>query len=208
MDYDFSLCDRKDIKEFIELNHYSKSINGVKSSYCFSIKFKNKLVGACLFGQMSTTAWKKFGEKETDVLELRRLVTLDECERNTESWFIAKCIKYLKRNTKVKVLVSYADPMYGHVGYVYQASNWNYLGTTPKDVGYIDNETHKVYHSRALRTKYKGEYKPFVVKLRNKLQQGLLENIVLEGKYCYTFNLRCKNINAVTYPKLDNKSEV
>ena len=206
MKYDFTLCDRKDIMEFIEKNHYSKSINGVKSSYCFSIKLEDSIVGACLFGQMSTTSWKKFGEKEADVLELRRLVTLDECKRNTESWFIAKCIKYLKKNTNVKVLVSYADPMHGHVGYVYQASNWNYLGETPKDKGYINQETGKVYHSRALRTKYKGEYKPFVVKLRNKLEQGLLQTIILEGKHCYTYNLYSKNINHMKYPKLKNNN--
>lgn len=63
MKYIFTLCDRKDIKDFIEKNHYSKSINGVKSSYCFSIKLEDRIVGACLFGQMSTTSWKNLEKK-------------------------------------------------------------------------------------------------------------------------------------------------
>lgn len=202
MNYQFSLVDVSSVRNFIENNHYSKSINGVKVSCCFALYDQDSvLVGACLFGQLSTTAWKKFGEKESDVLELRRLVTLDSCKKNTESWFIAKCVKWINKNTDVKVLVSYADPMYGHVGYVYQASNWNYIGKTPIDKGYIDVETGKQYHSRALRTKYKGDYKPFVKRLRKKLEGGLLESITLLGKFCYTYNLRSKNVNKNKYPK-------
>jgi len=201
--YDFKVVPASTIRGFIEEHHYSKSINGVKISHCFSLTMDNGvMVGACLFGQLSTTAWKKFGENESDVLELRRLVTLDSCKKNTESWFISKCIKWLKRNTEVKVLVSYADPMHGHVGYVYQASNWNYIGQTPPDKGYIDKENGKSYHSRALRTKYKGEYKPFVKILRKKLENNLLEEIILTGKFCYTYNLRTKNVNKNKYPKL------
>ncbi len=40
---------------------------------------------------------------------------------------------------------------------------------------YSHNITGKVYHSRALRTKYKGKYKPFVERLCNKKHLGLLE---------------------------------
>lgn len=202
VEYDFKLCNRKDIQLFIEENHYSKSINGVKVSYCFSIHdVSGNLVGACLFGQLSTTAWKKFGECEKDVLELRRLVTLDTCPRNTESWFISKCINWIRKNTKVKILVSYADPMYGHIGYVYQASNWVYCGVSGKDKGFKDPETGKIYHSRALRTKYKGDYKPFVKILRDKLDNGNLHPIDLKGKYCYTYNIKGKNIHKLDYPK-------
>ena len=52
---------------------------------------------------------------------------------------------------------------------------------------YSHNITGKVYHSRALRTKYKGKYKPFVERLRNKKHLGLLEEIELLGKHCYTY---------------------
>lgn len=201
MNFEFEQTNLKDIREFVETHHYSKSVNGVKVSFCFKITDNGKTVGVALFGQLSTTAWKRFGTKESDILELRRLVTLDSCPRNTESWFISKCLKFIKKNTSVVKVVSYADPIHNHVGYVYQASNWEYHGTTSKDTGFISPEG-KVYHSRALRTKYKGVYKPFVVKLRAMLEQGILKSVILPGKHTYVYNLRCKNNNLLSYPKL------
>jgi len=184
-------CGVKRVRKFIEDHHYSKSINGVKISCCFEVIHNGELVGAVLFGQLSTTAWKKFGSSEEEVLELRRLVLLDECERNSESRVIGHCLRWIKTNMlAVKVIVSYADPMYGHDGTIYKASNFNMVGMTPDDKGYYDPAANKTYHSRALRTKYKGEYKPFVKKLRQKLEDGLLETVVLKGKYCYVYRLR------------------
>jgi hypothetical protein len=177
-----------DVRAFIEENHYSKSINGVKITQCFAVSFENHLVGAVLFGQLSTTAWKKFGQTEKEVLELRRLVLIDECGKNSESRVIGSCIRWIKKNLlSVKIVVSYADPMYGHNGTIYKASNFTLIGKTPKDKGLIDRETGKVYHSRALRTKYKGDYKPFVKRLRQKLQDGLLDEVILDGKFCYVY---------------------
>ncbi len=201
MNYIFEITTLKDIRDFIETHHYSKSVNGVKVSFCFKISENGIIVGAALFGQLSTTAWKRFGEKETDILELRRLVTLDICPRNTESWFISKCLKHIKKNTAVLKVVSYADPLYNHVGYVYQASNWEYHGTTAKDTGYV-TPSGKVYHSRALRTKYKGEYKPFVLELRKMLDAGKLESIILPGKHTYVYKLTEKNVFCKSYPKM------
>jgi hypothetical protein len=37
--YKIKICDRKDIKDFIETWHYSKNINGLKSNYCFALMF-------------------------------------------------------------------------------------------------------------------------------------------------------------------------
>ena len=184
------LCERSEIRSFIETHHYSKSINGVKSTFCFKILFKERLVGAILFGQLSTTAWKKFSNVEEEVLELRRLVLVDAAKKNSESRVISKAIKQIKKaNSAVKFIVSYADPNYGHTGVIYRASNFKFVGMSGKDKGFVDTETGKLYHSRALRTKYKGEYKPFVLRLREKLDKGLLKPIDLKPKYCYVYAL-------------------
>ena len=178
------------IRQFIEQHHYSGSINGVKVTQCFKVTFEDSLVGAVLFGQLSTTAWKRFGKTEHEVLELRRLVLLDEAERNSESRVIGACLRWIKKNLPdVRVIVSYADPMYGHSGVIYKASNFKYEGMTPPDKGFRDIDTGKIYHSRALRTKYKGEYKPFVKRLRKKLEEGSLETIELAGKHRYIYVL-------------------
>ena len=183
-----SFCKVSDIREFIEQNHYSKNINGVKISYCFKVLWNNLLVGAILFGSMSTTAWKKFSDSEKKVLELRRLVLLDAVGKNAESRVIGFCLREIHKIDKsVEMIVSYADPKYGHDGTIYKASNFKYVGMSGKDKGYLDTETGKTYHSRALRTKYKGDFKPFVKVLKSKLQQGILIPVELPAKYCFIF---------------------
>ncbi len=188
---DIHPCAVKEVRGFIEQHHYSKSINGVKITQCFMVVHSGSLVGAVLFGQISTTAWKKFGDSESEVLELRRLVLLDECGKNSESRVIGYCLRWIKRNlSDVKIVVSYADPMYGHEGVIYKASNFKMIGVTPDDKGFYDPACDKTYHSRAMRTKYKGNFKPFVKRLRKKLEDGLLKEIILKGKFCYTYEIR------------------
>jgi len=189
-----SLCDVKDIKDFIEENHYSHNINGVKIKFCFKVEYNATLVGGVIFGALSTTAWKKFANEEKKVLELRRLVLVDNAGKNSESRVIGSCLRVIKNNDKdVEVIVSYADPHHGHEGIIYKASNFTHVGMSGKDNGFIDNETGKIYHSRALRTKYKGEYKPFVKKLREKLENGLLTPIPLPPKHCFVYWFNRKN---------------
>ena len=183
-------CSLKHIRYFVEENHYSKSVNGVKISQCFSVTHNNQLVGAVIFGQLSTTAWKKFGKKEEHILELRRLVLIDEAGRNSESRVIGWTLRWIKKNMKsVRIIVSYADPMYGHSGVIYKASNFKMIGKTKDDKGFFDPESGKTYHSRALRTKYKGDYKPFVKRLRAKLEKGELIPKVLKGKFCFVYQI-------------------
>ena len=189
MDLNFFLVNRKTIKQFIEEHHYSHSINGLKTSFCFALYDSLDMVGAVLFGGLSTTAWKKYGSSEGSVIELRRLVISDHMPRNTASWFVSRALKYIKVNSAVEIVVSYADPLYSHVGYVYQACNFIYIGKTPPDTLFYDSEYDRTYHSRALRTKYKGQYKPFVVRLRKKLVEGKLVKIRTQGKYTYVYPL-------------------
>jgi len=188
LDLEVSPCPASEVRAFIEENHYSGSINGVKITQCFRVDYNSELVGAVLFGAMSTTAWKKFDTNEKAVLELRRLVLLDKVGYNSESRVISICLKHIKRfMPEVKLIVSYADPQYGHDGTIYKAANFDYWGTSSKDKGYLDTETNKVYHSRALRTKYKGDYKPFVKRLRKRLEEGVLVPIELPPKHCFVY---------------------
>lgn len=86
------------IRDFIEKYHYSHNINGLKISQCYALFDGTLLVGAIIFGQLTTTAWKKYGEKESDVVELRRMVVSDCCPVNTNTWFMSRALKHLKKN--------------------------------------------------------------------------------------------------------------
>jgi hypothetical protein len=182
--------ERKDIKDFIEKNHYSGSINGCISDYCYSLHNPDgKMVGAMFFGRMAMkNQYKRFSENEKDVIELRRLCCIDDTPKNAESFFISRALKLLKKNWDGKVVVSYSDLEYGHEGIIYKASNFKQLETKAGAKVVIYNG--KRYHDRALRVKYKGELKPFSKKLKEALLSGEAYYKKTAGKCTYIYELK------------------
>ena len=192
-DYKVELCDRKDISTFIEKWHYSKNVNGLTITYCFKLlDITNQLIGAIIYGKIAmANVWKKYGDKETDVIELKRLCCIDNTPKNTESFFIGSTLRYLKKHTNFKTVISYADTFYNHEGIVYKASNFTYNGQTSKGKFIIYNE--KRYHDKTIRTKYKGEIKPFAKKIIEALKTGEATYQNTNGKHIYLYNLLTKN---------------
>ena len=182
------LCDRDNVVRFIEENHYSGSINGIKVDYCFGLRADGQTVSACVYGEMAmANQWKRFGESCADVIELRRLCCIDNTPKNTESYFIGATLRWLKKNTKAKVVVSYADQEYGHVGTIYKASNFDYLGKT--DGAKVIYWNGRKYHDKTIRTKYKGVIKPFAKEVADALERGEAEYRETAGKHTYTYKL-------------------
>jgi hypothetical protein len=182
-------CERKEIEKFIEQNHYSGSINGVMVSHCFKMTNDGELIGAMIYGPMGmANAWKKYGEEPEDVIELRRLCLIDETPKNSESYFIAQTLKWIKKNSSVKVVVSYADPNYGHEGTIYKATNFEHLGMTAK--GKVIWWNGRKYHDKAIRTKYKGELKPFAKRLKDALEIGEAYYAEQKPKHIYQMKLK------------------
>lgn len=144
------------------------------------------MIGAALFGSLGmANNWKKFANKECEVTELHRLCCIDDTMKNTESFFISRCLRWLKQNTEIKVVVSYADENHNHKGVIYQASNFEYLGqTTPSKMILLGE---KLYHDKAIRTKYKGELKPFAVRLKAALDAGEAKYVDTKFKHCYVY---------------------
>lgn len=64
-----------------------------------------------------------------EYLELNRFCMADSEGKNAESQAISLGIKWIKQNMpEIKLLVSYAGRKEGNYGYIYQATNWEYLG--------------------------------------------------------------------------------
>ena len=136
-DYTVESVKRKSVKNFIEKYHYSRNINGLHSDYQFGLYTEGnfglpKMIGAMLYGtpSMPDTAAKYNPINPNRCMELRRLVCIDDTPKNTESYFIGKTLRWLKQNTDIEVIVSFADQHYGHSGTIYKASNFEYLGET------------------------------------------------------------------------------
>lgn len=186
--YKVYLCDRSEITDFVEKWHYSKSINGIMSTYCFKLMDGKELVGAAIFGKCGmANVWKKYASNPNEILELRRLCLIDDTPKNTETFFIGKMLRLLRANTTLKVIISYADQHHNHVGTIYKASNFSFEGETSQ--GLLIEYNGKTYHDKTIRTTYKGTLKPFAKRIKDALEAGEAKYIKTLPKNIYLFAL-------------------
>ena len=101
-------------------------------SFAFGLFDKNnEIKGVVVYGvSCSSTLLKGIcgPEEAHNVYELNRLWVDDSVPKNGESFLIANTIKQLDK----EIIVSFADTSKGHVGYVYQATNFLYCGLSAK----------------------------------------------------------------------------
>lgn len=185
--------ERSDIGDFIETWHYSKNINGCIADYCYALYDDGVVKGAMFFGKMAmANQWKRFSDTPDDVIELRRLCCIDDTPKNTESYFLGKALRLLKKDWGGRIVVSYADKEYGHSGTIYKASNFNMVGEIKGARVIIYNG--KQYHDKTIRTKYKGVIKPYAKKIKYALESGEAFYKKTAGKYTYTYILNRRKI--------------
>lgn len=127
--------DAKDAYPFIRNIHYSRKVPNITDA--FGIFVGGVLIGVCTFGIPASRPLCVgiAGKENADrVKELNRLVILPEYNgKNYASYLVSHSLKMLDNGTFV---VSYADPSWTHVGYVYQACNFLYTGLSAKRVDY------------------------------------------------------------------------
>lgn len=97
-------------------------------SHAYGLWLATELVGVVTFGvPASRHLQKSLCPSDPDlVLELNRLWVHDSQPKNTESWFVSRALALLPP----RLVASYADPIYGHAGYIYRALNFHYAGWT------------------------------------------------------------------------------
>ncbi len=206
--FDVRPVTRSMVTGFIEKWHYSHNINGVTDEYSFGLYSENILIGAALFGKPATpgVAEAYSGGGKLQVTELRRLCCIDNTPRNTESYFIGKMIKWIRKNTTIDVILSYSDLTYGHEGIIYKATNFTLVGQSPA----VDKILYKgkLYHDKSLRVyngaKTKGAtQKPFSVELVKALRAGSAVRVPTKPKNIYIMHLKRsvhKSKNGATTP--------
>ena len=105
--------------------HYAKRIPQIM--FAFGLYENNELLGVITYGIPASPSLcmgicgKEYSDK---VLELNRVCLLNN-DKNQASYLVANSIKLLPKPT---IVVSYADSGQGHIGYVYQATNFIYTG--------------------------------------------------------------------------------
>ena len=189
IDYTIKLILRQEAEDIIKIWHYSHSLNGVMSTYCFGLFDEDVLIGVMVLGNTAMhNQWKKYTDKKENLIELRRLAIIDNTPKNTESYFIGYVLRWLKKNTNIKMVLSYADSNYNHVGTIYKASNFKYLGLT--SLGKVIMWQGKKYHDKAIRTKYNGKLKPYAQRLKTALDIGEATIVKQQPKYIFIYYLK------------------
>ena len=169
--------------------HYAKRIPQIM--YAFGLYDENELVGVVTYGIPASpqlcmgVCGEEWSEK---VLELNRLC-LENNDKNQSSFLVANSIKMLPKPT---IVVSYADTAQGHIGYVYQATNFLFTGTTKErtDMGGRDGKHSRHSKDPSIRVFRSAKHR-YIYFHGTKPQKKLLKSLL---KY-----------NIEPYPKGDSK---
>ena len=109
--------------------HYRQDWIGGSLKHCFGLWSPEILLGAMAFGDPRHR--DKYSDNgKTPCLELRRLALADAAPKNSESYFIGYCLRWIRKNTNYRRIVSYADVSRGHVGTIYKATGFKLVGET------------------------------------------------------------------------------
>jgi hypothetical protein len=129
----------------------------------------DKPLGVITYGTPASRSLQKglCGEEEANnVVELTRLWVMEGTPKNAESFLIANSMKLVGK----EILVSYAEVDQGHLGIVYQATNWIYTGLSDRHIKWTIEGTDDK-HCRHIFDSYGGINKAKKV-LGDKMKRG------------------------------------
>ena len=168
-DFLINRIEKKDCLEILNKYHYLKDYSkGFKSGFNYGLFLNDKVVGVCIFTGFPVPELAKgmLGlnrNQQNGLFELSRFCLKPEIqniEHNIASWFLSRAIKYLKKDTKVRIILSYADSEFHH-GIIYRACNFKYYGLTEIKKDFWIKQQNGVYikHSRGKVKGLEGEWR-------------------------------------------------
>lgn len=131
--------------------HYAKAVPQIRLGYSV-FNDENEWCGVVLFSNGANPhIASEFGLVQGQVVELVR-VALNGKQSATSQVLAATLRQITKDAPAVKIIVSYADRNQDHIGTIYQATNWYYLGEYANERGILLNG--KLMHRRSINKKY------------------------------------------------------
>ena len=177
--------------EFIAKHHYRKIMPRLNKVF-YGGYIDNELVALITLGygtQPLRTIQKIFPSLSTkDYFEVGRMCLVDELKKNSESYFMSRVFKQVKRDyPDIKVIFSWSDGIMGKPGFVYQAVNFFYAGKIKTDI-YITKEGYLVHPRSAkalleINAKEAGKEKLFWLTDEFCRQQGITRLKGFQFKY-------------------------
>ncbi len=121
-------------KKFMRRWHYKKTAS--TGRYYAGFDAQGLAAVAVVKGLSGGNGKSRFQLEGLTTKELSRLALRDDCPKNSESMFLAQ-LAGAGRQDGIDLILAYADPVVGHAGTIYKASNFVYLGRS-----YYSYKTH------------------------------------------------------------------
>ncbi|MBI2858117.1 MAG: DNA methyltransferase [Chloroflexi bacterium] len=136
-------------REELVRHHYLRSFPG-GTKIALGVFCGRRLMGALTLGVGPYLGHMLVDRaRPDDGICLTRLWLADELPKNSESRVLSVVLRSLRRHTELKFVLAYSDPAAGHIGVVYQATNWLYTGLSSAMPLY-DLGDGVIRHSRSL----------------------------------------------------------
>lgn len=185
--------DKSSAEAFIKEFHYSSTMPRINKLFIGGY-IGEDLIGVMTCGwgtQPKATIKKLFPSLDTiDYWEIGKFCMDDKMPKNSESNFLSKCIKHLKKYHKqIKVLYTWSDGMLGKPGYIYQSSNFLYGGFIWTD-SFFTKEGNRI-HPRSCKellienAKLVGKEKLFWMTKEFEALKGIMRYKGNQLRYCY-----------------------
>lgn len=197
-DLRLDFCSHEAAKHAVHRWHYSRQMPAAKLVR-IGVWEGGRFVGVILYGSGANRHLSSpFGLQPTEACELVR-VALAPRRMHPTSRCLAISLKMLRRQSPgLKLVVSYADTKEGHLGVIYQATNWIYLGAGTQPYLRVRG---KIEHPRSLYDRY-GRGGQQIDWLRKHVDPNA-ERVEMPAKlkyvYCFDKALRCR-LEAVSQP--------
>ncbi len=147
-------CDHQVLDRLIRTHHYSGTCPTMLVGY--GVWYRDRLAGGIVFGNGvggKPNAYCRICES-SEVIELTRLWIADAVPANSESRVLGVALRHLRQHRgRFRAVLSYADEMAGHVGTIYQATNWRYMGSASSSGSKIKIGT-QLFSSRSFNARY------------------------------------------------------
>lgn len=179
--------------------HYSKRMP-VGKLVKIGVWEDNRFIGCVLFGCGSNRhIGRPYDLKQSECCELVR-IALTNHHQTPVSKIISIAIKLLtKHNPGLRLIISYSDMGQKHLGIIYQASNWIYIGNISKKAIILNG---KIIHSRSVSSRY-GTYS---IQYLRKYVDAKAKYLDIKPKHKYLYPLNRKTRKEIEplakpYPK-------
>lgn len=210
--------DKTTATHFVYQHHYSQIMPRL-TKYYLGIFNGNALCGVVTLGwgtQPLQTIRKLFPNQQyvtADYLEIGKMCFIPQLNNsNFGSMALSLLVKWCKKNTGIKFLYTLADGIMGKCGYVYQASNFRYIGYFKTSV-YMDSKTGEKIHPRSAKqlcvenAVWEGKKKVFWLTDDFCKYKGIDKINGLMFRYIFPMDKHSQKILSETFPILNNPKD-